>query len=480
MKTISLGQSTVYMTAASIGQKIISFVYFAIIARSLGAEDTGKYFFALSFTTIFVVFVDLGLTNVMVREGAKIKEKISDFVSSVLFIKFFLGIFAYSIMVFVLILLHYEMDTRTLVFISGITMLSDSLQLTLYGTLRALGNIKYEALGIVSGQFITLVLGTLFLYFKLPAYFLMVAFLVPSLLNTLFAYIITTHVYHVELRPRYSREILFYIIPIAIPFALATVFGRIFSYSDSIILSKIAGDIAVGWYSVPYKIAYAFQFIPFALIAGLYPRMSEYFVHDHKRLAEVFSQGLRYLLVISLPMSVGIIILAKDIITTFFGVQYAPSVLPLQILMCGVIASYLNTLLGALLNATGKQKIQTTFIGVVMVVNILLNLAFIPRIGVVGAALSGTLGNLLLLIISWAVARKTVTIVYKEISILIAKLIIASGIMSLVIWYTPSMLHVAFRAVLGMGVWILVFLGLRGFTAGDIIYFKGLRPKNNT
>ena len=62
------------MTMASVGQKIISFVYFTMIANHLGAEKTGKYFFALAFTTVFVVFVDLGLTSVLGRESAKQKE----------------------------------------------------------------------------------------------------------------------------------------------------------------------------------------------------------------------------------------------------------------------------------------------------------------------------------------------------------------------------------------------------------------------
>ena len=72
----SITRNTAFMTMASVGQKIISLVYFTLIARHIGAEDTGKYFFALAFTTVFVVFVDLGLTNVLVREAAKAREKI--------------------------------------------------------------------------------------------------------------------------------------------------------------------------------------------------------------------------------------------------------------------------------------------------------------------------------------------------------------------------------------------------------------------
>ncbi len=477
MKTISLGQSTLYMTLASIAQKLISFVYFAIIARTLGAEDTGKYFFALSFTTIFVVFVDLGLTNVMVREGAKAKDKVSQFLSSIIFLKLFLGIATYLIMSGVLMILGYGVETQLLVGISGITMLLDSLQLSLYGTLRAVGNVKYEAGGIMGSQFLTLVLGTIFLYLKLPLFFLMIAFLIPSFLNTIYAWSIVTMRYSIVVRPRYSREIVFYLLPIAVPFALATIFGRVFAYADSVMLSKIAGDTAVGWYSVPYKIAYAFQFIPFALIAGLYPRMSEYFARDQKRLGEVFGQGLRYLLMVSVPMSVGITVLAEKIIGTFFGTEYAPSVLPLQILMIGVAAGFVNVLLGALLNATGKQKTQTTYVGITMLANIILNFILIPRFGITGAALSATAGNILLFVISWITVSKNISISYRLLVPLILKLICASTVMAIAVWYTALYAPVVIAIFVGAAIFGVLFVLLRGLTSDDIRYFRSIRSK---
>ncbi|MFA4831724.1 MAG: oligosaccharide flippase family protein, partial [Patescibacteria group bacterium] len=91
----SIAKNTAFMTMASIGQKVVAFVYFTLIARQIGAEGTGKYFFALAFTTVFVVFVDLGFTNVLVREAAKAKEKMQQFFSTVIAIKIVFGILTY-------------------------------------------------------------------------------------------------------------------------------------------------------------------------------------------------------------------------------------------------------------------------------------------------------------------------------------------------------------------------------------------------
>ena len=454
--SISVAKNTAFMTFASIGQKIISFVYFTIVARSIGVAGTGKYFFALSFTTIFVVFVDLGLTNVLVRESAKVKEKIQKYFSSVLVAKVVLGIISYIALIVVINAMDYESETKYLVYISGITMLTDSIHLSVYGILRAIGNLKYEAVGIVLSQLATLILGTIFIVFKFPLVYLMVAFAIPSFLNVIYASTILYKKYGVKLSPRYDREILKYIIPIAIPFALAAIFSRVYSYIDSILLSKLAGDHAVGLYSVPYKIAYAFQFIPFALAAALYPRFSECFVHDKKRLSFLFERGIKYLLIVSLPIVVGINVLSYDIVVTFFTKSYIDSILPLQILMIGVVFAYLNIAIGSLLNACSRQGTQTTFVGIVMVINIIMNVLLIPKFGVVGAAISACVGNIILTILSCFVVPRITAISVPFILKTIIQLVVASGVMGIVAWFINREMNFVF-AVVGGG---LVYVGM--------------------
>ena len=53
----SVTKNTSYLTIAYIAQKVLSFFYFVLVARFIGVESLGKYTFALSFTTLFAVFV---------------------------------------------------------------------------------------------------------------------------------------------------------------------------------------------------------------------------------------------------------------------------------------------------------------------------------------------------------------------------------------------------------------------------------------
>ncbi len=445
----SITRNTAYMTMASIGQKIISFVYFTMIANHLGAEKTGKYFFALAFTTVFVVFVDLGLTSVLVRESAKHKEKIQSYFSTILSVKIVLGVLTYIAAIVTINLMGYPEETKYLVYLSGVTMLFDSLHLSLYGVLRAIGNLKYEAIGIVCSQLLTLGLGVTFLYLNFPLIYLILAFTVASFFNVVYVTCVLYKKYKINLTPHYEKAVFKHIAIIAIPFAFAAVFARVYSYIDSILLSKLAGDTAVGWYSIPYKITYAFQFFPLALMAVLYPKFSEYFVENKQKLAFIFERGVKYLLILVVPITFGIGVLASDIFSALFSAEYASSVLPLRILLLGLVFSYLSFPIGGFLNACNKQVTQTVIVGSVMVINIIANILLIPKYGVVGAATSAFIGNMFLTILGYIFVPKIAKISHSFILKSIFQIGVSGLVMALVVWAADIYYHFIFAIIVG-------------------------------
>ncbi len=460
----SIAKNTTYITVASVLQKVISFGYFTLIARHIGAADTGKYFFALSFTTVFVVFVDLGLTSVLVRESAKANEKIQDYLSVILSMKLVLGVLSYIAAAYVIHILGYQIETQQLVFLSAVTMLFDSFNLSMYGVLRAIGDLRYESRGIIASQLLTLIMGIFFLYHGYPLIFLILAFTVPSACNSIYAAIIVVKKFHIRIRPKWNSILFRRIMAIVLPFAFAAVFSRIYSYADSILLSKLAGDTAVGWYSIPYKITYAFQFIPLALVAVLYARFSEFYVHQPDRLAHTFEWGMKYLLLIAFPVAVGVSVLAKPIVTILYTSAYTPSIVPLQILMASLVLSFLSFPIGAFLNACDRQKTQTFIVGIVMVVNIIVNLLLIPRYGVVGAAIAALVGSTLLTVLGYLVARHITRISHSFLFISLIQITFSAGVMGIIVWFTNQYIHLVPAILIGMIVYPLMLFITRAIT----------------
>jgi len=460
----SIAKNAAFMTVASVGQKIIAFVYFTLIARNIGVESTGKYFFAISFTTIFVIFVDLGLTNVLIREAAKMKEKIQTYFSTIISVKILLGILSYIGAVLAINLMGYPVETKQLVYLSAVTMLFDSLHLTIYGTLRAIGDLKYEAISIVGSQLVTLVLGSIFLYEGLPLIYLILAFTIPSFLNVLFAIFIAYNKYKIRFIPYFDKKVFVYLGKITIPFAIAAVFARFYSYIDSILLSKMAGDAAVGWYSIPYKITYAFQFIPLALVAALYPRFSQYFSEDKEKLAYIFERGMKYLLIIAFPIAVGIGLIAGDIILLLYGKEYINSILPLKILVSSLIFSFVSFPIGAFLNACNKQVTQTTIVGIVLVVNVVLNILLIPRFNVVGASIAALVGNIVLTLLGYIMVPMVTKISHSFIFKALFQIVISVSVMGVFVWFINGLANFTIAILAGVVVYPVMLFVTRAVT----------------
>jgi len=403
-------QNTSFLTAASVLQKVISFVYFTFVARLIGVENTGIYFFAITFTTIFTVVADFGMGPVLTREAARYPESSERYLNTVFWSKVLFGLVAYLLVIFFINVFNYPVLTKTLVYLSGITMFFDNLHAAFYSIFRARKNLIYESIGIVGSQGLTLVIGSLVLFNHWPLYWLILAYTIPSFLNFIFSSVALKRVYNFKYGLNFDSTIFKIFLGFAFPFALAGIISRLYSYSDSLIMSKILGPQELGWWSVPYKITFAFQFIPVALSASIYPVMSSLFLDQKERIGELFLKSWRYLFTIVFPLSFGLMALSSPVIIKLYKPQFSPAIPVLRILLISLIFGYLGFITAATLNATNRQKIQTSLLAVALVANIISNLILLPRIGIIGAAISALLTNILLSVGGFVFCKRVINL----------------------------------------------------------------------
>ncbi len=470
----SVMKNTAIMTLASVLQKVISFGYFAFLARALGAGDLGKYGTALSLAAIMVVCVDMGFTNVFIRESSKTRERIQEYLSTVLSAKILFGIGTYLALLLVAKILRYESDVQILVALAGITMLLDSVHLTLYGAMRALGTVRYEARGIIFSQFATFVFGAIFLSRHFPLWSLMMAFIIPSLGNILYAFRLLQKKYRLSIRPRFEKTLFRSFARLSFPFALAAIFARLYGNTDLLMVKSLAGNHAAGLYSTPYKISTAFQFIPLALIAATYPAMSAAFANDRAYLTRVFHDSFKYLLMISLPIAFGIFLLAPEIILFIFDRGFEGSIQPLKYIILGMVFTFLSFPIGALLNASNKQATQTAIMGVVMVINLVLDFFLIQKYGITGAAIASLIGSILLPVAGFLFVSRIIPVSYGSLFQAIIQVVVSVGAMGGVIFAMKEYVPLSITILLGGIVYIGMIFLLRVVTFRDVKEMMGL------
>lgn len=476
-KITNIAKNTSYFTLALVLQKIISLTYFVLMARAIGPADLGKYYFAISFTSILGIFIDLGQSSVLTRETAKSPERAEKFFSSVFLMKLPLALLS-SLVVFSLInLSSYPEIIRQLVYLSMFTMVLDSFTLTFFAVSRGFHNLKYESVSSVIFQLIVFIVVLIALKFKLGLIWLMLSLVLASLYNFIFSFYIIKKKWRLKIDWRPDKILIKNILLVSLPFAVYAIFQRAYMYLDSVLLSLLAGDHETGIYQIPFKIIFALQFLPLAFTASLFPALSSYWQNNRGQLAVTFERAMNYLIIISLPIAAGGAILA-DKIMVIFKSDFNDAILPLQITMTAVIFMFLNFPAGSLLNACDRQKANTVNMGITLAASLVLNLTLIPRYGAAGASLTVLLTNFLMFVLSMRLVPRITKYNYKKIIIMLMKSLLAAALMSLAVYYLKNQVNLILTVILsGLSYFMILYI-FKGFTREDVMSIYQSFSKN--
>ena len=433
----SIAKNTTYLTAALVGQKILSFLYVLILARLIGVSITGDYFSALSFITLFAIFIDLGLTQALIRQTARDRQEgLADFryvltfkmLSAVVVVLALLGVIA--------LLDFYGRPHPDSLFIrwAAVIMVIDSMTNTLYGYFRGLQRLEFESIGTVIHRVMVMIVGITGLVLGAHPIITMSALLVGSLSNFGYA---SFHLWRqgVTWRPDLNWPAIRRLLAIAIPFGIAGLFAAIYSSSDNVLLSIFAGPREVGLYGLSAKIILAFQIIPSALVAATFPAMSAAFVNDRSRLTRIFQYSMQYLMVFCIPLMVVLFLLAKEIILAGWGQVWLDAIWPLRFLALGLPFIFLNFPVGYLLNSSNQQTRNTINIGITVVINIVLNLIFISQYSYRSVTVISLCSSALLFFLGLWFVRRVIPLPWKPLLRTLSKTILAGAIIAALGWW---------------------------------------------
>ena len=170
----------------------------------------------------------------------------------------------------------------------------------------------------------------------------------------------------------------------AMPFALGAFLTNVYFRADVTILQHFKPFQEVGWYTFAYKPFEALQFVPLAVQAAVYPLLAVYYRDSRERLGAAYARFFKVLVVLGWPLTVGTFVLAVPVGRLF---QLFPQSIPsLRILALAIVFLFINSSFTAMLYAIDRQDLFAWTTAIAVVVNVGLNLAFIPRFGYLAAS----------------------------------------------------------------------------------------------
>ncbi|NND15981.1 MAG: flippase [Eudoraea sp.] len=182
------------------------------------------------------------------------------------------------------------------------------------------------------------------------------------------------------------------------PFGFAGIFAFIYIQSDIIMLKYLISDSEAGYYNVAFTILFAIMTIPTVIFSKfLSPKYHRWVHHDLNKFFQIFKEGNKIMIISGIGICLAIVGLSSFFIPLLFGDQYGPSISLTNILACSVPFTFLAYGYGATLLTSEHMKLKVRLMGMVAIVNIILNAILINVYGAIGAAVSTVLSNVLLM-----------------------------------------------------------------------------------
>ncbi len=227
-----------------------------------------------------------------------------------------------------------------------------------------------------------------------------------------------------------SPEILATLKAYGIPLMGNLIATSILNKSDIYIITGFKGEAEAGIYQTNYSIiASAFTLLSAAVMRGSYPTILRTWVEDKKELAaHLVSEAVRMFLLISVPAVVGVLCVSKTAATVLFESQYVEGHTVMFWVALGMMLLGLTeyTIKPWELNAKTKSIFYRSLIG--GIVNIILNVIFVPLLGYYAAAVNTFIGFLVYFILAKIGTRGQMKWSVKP--IVVARILISSFLMA--------------------------------------------------
>ncbi|MEN6554385.1 MAG: oligosaccharide flippase family protein [Methanobacterium sp.] len=244
--------------------------------------------------------------------------------------------------------------------------------------------------------------------------------------------------------------------------------------SDRFIIGIMLGSAFVGYYSPGYTLGnfIVMMVAPFSLLLpALLPKYYE--KNNIEEVNKFIKYSLKYFLLIAIPSAFGLSILSKPILMILTTPEIALNgYIITPFVTFGALLFGIYGIISNLIILTKKTKIIGTLWIIAATLNIILNILFIPYIGIIGAAAATFISYFIVFIITYNFSIK-----YFKLAIdfsFIVKSIIASTLMSGIIFIiNPNgIINILITIAISAVIYIGSLLFLKGIKKEEFKFFR--------
>ena len=414
MKTVSIKTNALLNVIKKIANILFSLLVYPYVSRVLGPDNYGKFSFANSIVSYFLLFSMLGIETYVIREGSRIKDdnkKLEKFVSQAFSINIF-----FTLVCFGLLLVSVKLFPKLSDYKEFLLILSVMIPCTTLG--RDYINTIFEDYLYITVRYIAIqIIGIAAIYMFVKdssdciIYTAIYAF--SSSIGAIVNLFYTRR--YIKVRVTANLNLKHHIVPILILFA-GQLAINIYAQSDITMLGIMRSDEEVGIYSIASKVYLLTKGIINALTIVIIPRVSYHLgQNDRKKYLQYSNNLFDYLVLMVVPLSIGLLIFSDNVLYIIGGSDYISGSSALKILSLALaVAVFSGFFCNAIMVPNRNEKHFLIATSLSALSNIILNLILIPMIGIEGAAITTLAAEVLVLTLAVILTKSYFTLTLNK------------------------------------------------------------------
>ena len=364
------------------------------VQNAVGDSAYGFYAALFSFSYIFNILLDLGVTNFNTRNIAQHPQLITKHLSGILGIKICL-LALYLVVTFTVgLLMGYGSDEFRLLALLTLCQFLNSLILYLRSNFEGLLLFRWDSLFSVLDRLLMIVICGFLLWSPLRErfniYWFVYAQLVAYGLTALLAFTVIARKTKFR-RLRWDWRFFLVILRKSAPFALLVLLMASYNRIDPILLRRLAGDAEAGVYAGAFRLLDALTMVAYLVSVPLLPVFSRLCANSELRtqnseLPKVVRLVFWPMMLFAVGAAVGCALFAEPLMQWRYHEHYTDYVPVFRVVIFGIIPIGITYIFGTLLTAGGHLRQLNIFATTSLILNIFVNIVLIPRMGAVGSA----------------------------------------------------------------------------------------------
>jgi O-antigen/teichoic acid export membrane protein len=388
----------------SLGQFFIRLFKFLLVvfsARILGPEGWGSFQYVLSIASMFFIVSDWGISNLLIRDYQQ-KEDFKERIHTGSLIREILVFLSLIIALIASLIFENQNFRKTFIILAFFLFLSN-LRDYITSFFQAIQKMEKQFVVNFIESLLTLIFGIIFLLTLKNMASLSLTYFLGMFFSLIFCLLLAKN-FLIYLKPKINYEFIKYYLINGLPLVLFGMLGFVFFTTDQIILGKLKGVEAVGYYSIATRIILILVTFPSLFLTSLFPQLA-LSVSNKERLRNIFKKSIPFILLISFSIFVFVLIFA-DFLPLLFGQKYIPSIQPLKLLSLILLFLPLTNLFDNFLFSINRQWQDFSITLFCALLNVVLNFILIPQYSIFGAIYATLISQFVNLILTSLLSYK--------------------------------------------------------------------------